>query len=233
MKNILIIGASSGIGLATANLLSKEGYNVIGTYNNTIVKPNNNTGISYHHYDVLASDKDFSFIPEVLDGIIYCPGSINLKPFNRIKIDDFKNDFELQVIGAIELIQNAIKSIQNSKNASIVFFSTVAVQSGFPFHTQVSVSKGAIEGFTKALSAELAPRVRVNCIAPSLTDTPLANKLINNESKLEANANKHPLKRIGTVEDIANAAAFLISDKSSWITGQIIHVDGGISTIKL
>jgi NAD(P)-dependent dehydrogenase (short-subunit alcohol dehydrogenase family) len=119
-----------------------------------------------------------------------------------------------------------------SENASIVLFSTVAVQTGLPFHTQVAASKGALEGLTKALAAEYAPKIRVNCIAPSLTDTPLAASLLNNEQKKEANTLRHPLKRIGTTEDIANMAAFLLSKKASWITGQILHVDGGMSSLK-
>jgi NAD(P)-dependent dehydrogenase (short-subunit alcohol dehydrogenase family) len=111
-------------------------------------------------------------------------------------------------------------------------FSTVAVQTGFNFHSQVSVSKGAIEGLTRALAAELAPTIRVNCIAPSLTNTALASKLLNTEDKIEANAQRHPLKRIGQVSDLANAAKFLLSEDSSWVTGQVVHIDGGMSTIK-
>jgi NAD(P)-dependent dehydrogenase (short-subunit alcohol dehydrogenase family) len=139
----------------------------------------------------------------------------------------------LQVGGAIKVIQAVLPALKNSGNASIILFSTVAVQLGLNFHTQVSVSKGAIEGLTKALSAELAPSIRVNCIAPSLTDTPLAASLLNTEQKVEANALRHPLKRIGKVNDISEMACFLLSNKSSWITGQVMHVDGGMSAIKL
>jgi NAD(P)-dependent dehydrogenase (short-subunit alcohol dehydrogenase family) len=163
---------------------------------------------------------------------VYCPGSINLRPFERIKPADFEADFKLQVTGAIKVLQLVLPRLKKSANASIVLFSTVAVQSGLPFHTQVSISKGAIEGLTRALAAEYAPKIRVNCIAPSLTDTPLAASLLNTDQKKEANALRHPLKRVGTTEDIANMAAFLLSDKSSWITGQILHVDGGMSAIK-
>ena len=136
------------------------------------------------------------------------------------------------MIGAVKLIQAVLPRLKKSGNASIVLFSTVAVQTGLPYHTQVAASKGAIEGLTKALAAELAPTIRVNCIAPSLTDTPLAASLLNTEQKKEANALRHPLKRIGTTEDIANMAAFLLSQKASWITGQILHVDGGMSSLK-
>lgn len=164
--------------------------------------------------------------------MVYCPGSINLLPFKRIKQEAFLSDFNLQVLGAIKVLQKALPALRKSANPSIVLFSTVAVQSGFNFHAQVAVSKGAIEGLTKSLAAEFAPKIRVNAIAPSLTDTPLANKLLNTPQKKEANANRHPLKRIGTVADIAQAANFLLSENASWITGQIIHVDGGMSTIK-
>jgi NAD(P)-dependent dehydrogenase (short-subunit alcohol dehydrogenase family) len=168
-----------------------------------------------------------------LDGLVYCPGAINLRPFSRITPNDFTQDFNLQVGGAIKVIQAVLPALKSSGNASIILFSTVAVQLGLNFHTQVSVSKGAIEGLTKALSAELAPSIRVNCIAPSLTDTPLAASLLNTEQKVEANALRHPLKRIGKVNDISEMACFLLSNKSSWITGQIMHVDGGMSAIKL
>jgi NAD(P)-dependent dehydrogenase (short-subunit alcohol dehydrogenase family) len=141
-------------------------------------------------------------------------------------------DYHLQVLGAIKVIQNILPKLKSAENASIVLFSTVAVQLGFNFHTQVSTSKGALEGLTRALAAELAPVVRVNAIAPSLTDTPLAHKLLNNEEKKEVNGQRHPLKRIGHPKDIAEMAAFLLAEKSSWMTGQIIHVDGGISSIK-
>lgn len=228
----LIIGGSSGIGLQLAMQLSQSGNQVIATYNTNepaAEKPN----IRFEHLNVLAETLSLNLLPDELAGLVYCPGSISLKPFNRIKTADFETDYKLQVIGAIKVIQLVLPKLKNSENASILLFSTVAVQTGLPFHTQVAASKGALEGLTKALAAEFAPKIRVNCIAPSLTDTPLAASFLNTEQKKEAMALQHPLKRIGTTEDIANMASFLLSSKASWITGQILHVDGGMSSLKI
>ena len=231
MQHYLIIGASSGIGKELARQLAESGKQVIGTFNKNkpIVE---NPHIHLHHLDVLEDSISLDFLPDELDGFVYCPGSINLRPFERIKPADFELDYKLQVIGAIKLLQLVLPRLKKSANASIVLFSTVAVQTGLPYHTQVAASKGAMEGLIKALAAEYAPTIRVNGIAPSLTDTPLAASLLNNVQKKEANALRHPLKRIGTTEDIANMAAFLLSEKASWITGQILHVDGGMSSLK-
>lgn len=229
-KKYLIIGGSSGIGKALSVSLSNNGHHVFATYRQNFIE--NTDKVSGIYYDVLSDDFPSEALPDSLDGIVYCPGSINLMPFRRISSQEFVDDFNLQVVGAIKAIQATLPLLRNAKNASVVLFSTVAVQKGFNFHSQVSVSKGAIEGLTRALSAELAPNIRVNAIAPSLTNTPLASKLLNTEDKVAANADRHPLKRIGSPEDIANMASFLLSDKASWITGQVLQVDGGISTIK-
>ena len=232
MANYLIIGASSGIGKQLAEQLSEAGHEVFGTYFKDDMSAVKNK-IQYHYLNVLEEDIEFSFIPEIIDGVVYCPGSINLRSFSRIKPADFIEDFNLQVGGAVKVIQQVLPKLKNSENASIILFSTLAVQAGVPFHSQVAASKGAIEGLTKALAAELAPKIRVNCIAPSLTDTPLAAALLNTDIKRELNAQRHPLKRVGTPKDIAHMAEFLLSEKSSWISGQIIHVDGGMSTLKV
>jgi NAD(P)-dependent dehydrogenase (short-subunit alcohol dehydrogenase family) len=226
MKEILIIGGSSGIGKAVVEKLLVNGDVAYATYNRNPVNE-----VNYHHLDVTSDEYNLDFVPEELHGLVYCPGSINLKPFHRIKPEEFVADLQLQTIGAIRIIQQVLPNLKAGKG-SVVMFSTVAVQQGFNFHSQVAVSKGAIEGLTRSLAAELAPTIRVNCVAPSLTDTPLAGRLLNSEQKKEANAERHPLKRIGTSEDIANAVAYLLSDQSSWVTGQVIKVDGGMSTIK-
>jgi NAD(P)-dependent dehydrogenase (short-subunit alcohol dehydrogenase family) len=231
MKNILIIGASGGIGNALANKLSSTGHQVYGTYHREDRIPDNNA-IHYHRLDVLGESLDLDFLPDSLDGLVYCPGSINLKPFSRFTQEEFMEDYRLQVVGAVRVIQVSMKKLRASASPSVVLFSTVAVQQGFRFHTQVAASKGAIEGLTRSLAAEYAPKIRFNCIAPSLTDTPLASGLLNTEDKRAANADRHPMKRVGEPEDVASMAAFLLTEKADWITGQVFPVDGGMSVIK-
>ena len=228
MKTYLVIGGSSGIGEGVVKELAHDNV-VIATYCKNYKK--DETSVQYVHFDVM-SEQDLSFIPPTLDGLVYCPGNITLKPFTRFTTQDFIHDYQLQVVGATKIIQAAILALKNSPHAAVVLFSTIAVQHGFPFHSLVAASKGAIEGLTKALAAEYAPKIRFNCIAPSITNTPLAGNLLNTPEKMEANAQRHPLKRIGTVSDIAKMTAFLLSDSSSWMTGEILHVDGGMSSIK-
>lgn len=232
MKNILIIGGSSGIGASLIEKFTNDpNYQIIATFNQGNIPTAQN--IKTFKFDVLSDTLDLSILPEVIDGVVYCPGSINLLPFHRIKLDAFRADFELQVMGAIKIIQTILPHLKKSISASIVFFSTVAVQSGFNFHTQVAASKGAIEGLTRSLAAELAPKIRVNAIAPSLTDTPLASKLLGSDEKKQANAERHPLKKIGTSENMAEVVEFLLSEKSQWMSGQIMAIDGGISTLRV
>ena len=181
--------------------------------------------------DVVSETIDSNLIPESLDGLVYCPGSVNLRPFRGLKPETFIEDFNLNVMGAIKNIQAVLKNLNQSEHSSIVLFSTVAVQTGMPFHSSVSVSKGGIEGLTRSLAAELAPNISVNAIAPSIINTPLAEKFLNSESKMDRAKERHPLKKIGSPVDIANCVIFLL--KNSWITGQIIGIDGGIGSLKI
>jgi len=230
--NYLIIGASSGIGRQLAKQLAEAGHHVYSTYNKNEFH-DDNPNIEYHHCNVLDEQLDFSYLPETIDGLAYCPGNIRLMPFARIKPDEFIKDFQLQAVGAIKVLQSVLPNLKAAVNPAVVMFSTVAVQAGFNFHSQVASSKGAIEGLTRSLAAEFAPKIRFNCIAPSLTDTPLAEFLLSSDEKREANAQRHPLKKIGSPLDIAAMAEFLLTDKSAWITGQVMHVDGGMSALKV
>lgn len=231
IKNFLIIGGSTGIGNNLAQQVAVK-HRVYATYYRHTPAPQENDRLSFHFCNVTDEESDFSYLPEKLHGFVYCPGSINLKPFARIQPEDFINDYRLNVTGAIKIIQQLLPKLKAAGNAAIILFSTVAVQQGFNFHSMVAASKGAVEGLTKALAAELAPSIRVNCIAPSITETPLSSSLLNTDAKKEANAFRHPLKRIGNPADIAHMASFLLSDEGSWITGQILAVDGGMSSIK-
>jgi len=228
MKNILLIGGSYGIGLAIAKELQFE--------NNVYIASRSNENLAdlkaiHIPFDASTDVLDSSKLPTAIDGLVYCPGSINLRPFKGIKPEAFETDLQINFISLVKVIQSVLPNLLASEQASIVTFSSVAATMGMPFHTSVSAAKGAIEGFAKALAAEYAPKIRVNVIAPSLTDTPLADKFLNNETKQEKSAERHPLKRFGKPEDSAQMATFLLSDKSSWISGQIFHVDGGMSTL--
>lgn len=228
-KKIVLIGGNSGIGLSLINKLNKDGNEIVATYNKS--KPDDMEGLRFYKHDVTSNDSDFDFLPEIIDALVYLPGSINLKPFGRVKNEDFINDYKLQFLGAVNIIQASIKKLRKSKNASVVLFSTVAVQHGLKYHSIVSSSKAAVEGLTRSLAAEFAPKIRFNCIAPSLTDTPLAENLLKTEKQRETNDKLHPLQRIGKANDIANMAEFLISEKSEWISGQVLAVDGGKSSL--
>lgn len=226
-RNILLIGGSYGIGASLAEMLEQKGENVY-----VLSRTNSNFG-KHIPFDVSTDVINLTALPEVIHGLAYLPGSINLKPFHRLTDEELLTDFRLNCLFAARIIRELLSPLKNSGNASVVLFSTVAVQQGMPFHASIAMAKGAVEGLTRSLAAELAPRIRVNAIAPSLTDTPLAAKILTNEEKKKSSAERHPLKRIGRGNDIARAAYFLLSDESSWITGQVLHVDGGLSAVRI
>ena len=230
MKNYLVIGGSSGIGKEISELLSNENI-VFSTSRNEINGSNEN--IRHIKYDVLEDELDPELLPDQIDGFVYCPGTINLRPFRSLKLETFRSDLELNLIGAIKTLQIILPRLQQSPSSSIIFYSTVAVKTGMPFHSSVSSSKSALEGLTKSLAAEFAPKIRVNCIAPSIVNTPLANKFLNTEDKIEKAAARHPLNKIGTAKEIAQLTQYLLDEKSKWITGQVINIDGGISSVKV
>ena len=228
-KNVLIVGASSGIGKRIAIDLMEQNTNVISASRSKPDIPQ----ITHHNLDVTANSPNFEFIPETLEGIVYAPGTIHLKPFHRISENDFQHDLNVNVLGAIKVLQAAFKSLKKSGNSSVVLFSTVAAKLGMNFHASIATSKGALEGLGKSLAAEWSMHgIRVNVIAPSLTETPLSEHLLTSEDKKEAANRRHPLGRFGQTKDLAALALFLLSDKASWITGQIIGADGGIGSLK-
>lgn len=227
-KNILLIGGSHGIGNSIARELHDNHTIYVASRTQEGLEELN---VNYISFDTLTDTLDLSQLPEELHGFVYCPGSINLKPLKMMGLETFKEDMELNFFSLVKVVKQLLPIM--AENASMVFFSTVAVGQGMPFHTSVAAAKGAIEGFSKALAAEYAPKLRVNVIAPSLVDTPLATRLLNNDKKRELMSQHHPLKKVGLPEDIAHMAVFLLSDKSAWMTGQIIGVDGGLSSLKM
>ena len=186
---------------------------------------------NYKHikFDVLNDE-----FPEIesLDTLIYCPGTINLKPISTLTLDDFRYDFELNVIGAVKAIKKYLNLLKKSENPSILMFSTVATKLGMPYHSSVSVSKSGIDGLVKTLGAELAPKIRINAIAPTITNTDLASKILRNEKVIENMIERHPLKKILSPDEIAKMACYLISKNSSSISGQIFNMDAGIVSFK-
>ena len=229
-KTFLLIGGSYGIGNKIIDLLPKESEIIVASRTKEGLL---NKKVKHITFDATEDSLSLEELPSKIDGFVYCPGSINLRPFKSLKSEAILNDFELNVLGAVKCLQIIQPLLAASEQASVVLFSTVAVQTGIPFHASVAASKGALEGLGRSLAAEWAPKIRVNLIASSITDTPLANRFLNNEIKKEKSSLRHPLKRIGSVNDVAELAVFLLTEKSSWMTGQVIGLDGGISTLNI
>ena len=227
-RNILIVGGNSGIGFELAKLLKSNGDRISAAVRHP--EPLDAIGVETQPFEAMEPPE--LNLPETLDGLVYCPGSITLKPCHRLTAEDFSRDFHINCLAAAMVIQQALPALKAASNASVVMFSTVAVAQGMPFHASIASAKGAVEGLTRSLAAELAPKIRVNAIAPSLTDTPLAQSLLSTDAKREASGKRHPLQRIGAPGETAALAAFLLSQEAAFLTGQIIHADGGLSTLR-
>jgi len=228
MKRLIVIGGSKGIGNAIISSLLSSYDEVINISRTVPEEPYSN--LKHYSCDILNDE-----LPDIdqADGLVYCPGSINLKPINRLSVDDFKNDFDINVIGAVKAIQKYLPALKNGNKPSIVLFSTVAAKLGMPFHASVAASKSAVEGLTKSLGAELAPIIRVNAIAPTVTDTQLASKLLRNDRMIDNMNERHPLKKFLQPKEVADMAGFLLSEKAASMSGQIFEMDCGIVSFKL
>ena len=227
MKNIVIIGGSKGIGHAI--LLQQLENNLV--YNISRNAPE----ISHPNLKHFTTDVLQDALPDIenIDTLIYCPGSINLKPFGNLSIDDFKNDFEINVIGAVKAIQKYLPSLKKGTDPSIVLFSTVAAKLGMPFHASIATAKAGVEGLVKSLGAELASTVRINAIAPTITETTLSANILRNDRMKENMTERHPMKGYLKAEEVAEMANFLISKNAKSISGQVFEMDYGIVTFKI
>ena len=228
MSTYIVIGGSKGIGNAIIESLLASGNDVV---NISRTKPEQqHDNLTHHTVDVLKDN-----LPEIdaADGLVYCPGSINLKPIARLSIEDFKNDFDINVLGAVKAVQKYLPVLKNGNQPAILLFSTVAAKLGMPFHASVAASKSAVEGLTKSLGAELAPTIRVNAIAPTVTNTDLASKLLRNERMIENMNERHPLKKYLEPKEVADMATFLLSEKAASLSGQIFEMDCGIVSFKI
>lgn len=228
MKNILLIGGSYGIGLALAEILQHD--------HNVFVASRTSENLSQMRIKHIAFNAatdtiDATQIPETLDGFVFLPGTINLRPFKNIRPEAFDEEIKANFTDMIRVLHSVLPKLLASEGSSVVLFSSIAATKGMPFHTSIAAAKGAVEGFAKSFAAEYAPKIRVNVIAPSLTDTPLSEKFLNSDIKQQKSNERHPLKRFGKPQDIAEMAAFLLDPKSAWITGQVFHVDGGLSNL--
>jgi len=232
-KNVVVIGGSRGIGLETVRRLLDAGA-AVTVWSRTRSPELEELGVPHEPYDAAQPFAEQSVtVPERLDGLVYCPGSITLASFKQLKAEQFRADYEINVVGAVEAIKGCLKPLA-AAGGSVVLFATVASSLGMGFHASIAAAKSGVLGLTISLAAELAPqKVRVNAVSPSLTDTELAGRLLGDEKKRQRSAERHPLKRVGEVGDIAAAVVYLLSDDASWVTGQNLRVDGGMSTVAM
>ncbi|MDH4472566.1 MAG: SDR family oxidoreductase [Fluviicola sp.] len=228
MAHYLLIGASGGIAQATAAILKEQGHSIT-----TLSRSEALTDSADHHTVESYNQEHLPQLEMAIDGLVYFPGTINLKPFHRLKHEEFLRDYEINAFGAVSVVQQYLPNLKRGDSASVVFISSVAARVGMPFHASVSMAKAALEGLTIALAAEYAPVIRFNAVAPSLTQTNLSEKLTNSPEKMENAMKRNPLKKVGSPEEVASAICFLLTKQSSWITGQVIAVDGGMRNIKL
>lgn len=230
-KTFLIVGASSGVGAALLQQLASRGHQVLHLSRDPSRAPDV-PGAQGFEWDALADPFPQQALPEQLDGLVYCPGSIRLKPFERLRASELEEDFQLNLVGAVRAIQGALPALKRQGHASVVLFSSVAVQTGMPYHASVSAAKGAVEGLTRALAAELAPAVRINAVAPTVTDTPMAARLLSSDDKRRTAEERHPLKRIGSAPEVARTAGWLL-EEATLVTGQVIAADAGLSALRM
>lgn len=228
-KTYLIVGGSSGIGLSLVEKLLKDDNKVIviSRQERNLPKDQN---LAFIPCDVI--NGDIPPITEALHGLVYLPGTITLKPFSSLKKEDFLHDYEINVLGAVRCISHYLPNLKQA-NGSIVLISSIAATKGFSFHASIATAKAGVEALTRSLAAELVPNVRINAIAPSLTQTPLASSILTSQEKIDSLGKKHPLQRLGKAEDISHMICYLLGDQATWITGQVFHIDGGLSTLSV
>lgn len=231
MASILVVGGSRGIGRALVQQLLQQ-HHAVWLACREPEQLTDLPGASRFHWDALHEPFPVEQLPDRLHGLAYCPGSITLKPFARLSEADFHHDWELNCLGAVRAVQACLPALKAAERASVVLFSSVAAQTGLNFHASVAAAKGAVEGLTRALAAELAPAITVNAIAPALIDTPLAQPLINSASKRQAIADRNPMKQIGAAATVAELAAWLLTTPQPFVTGQVLALDGGLSRLR-
>lgn len=234
-RNHVIVGGTSGIGASLARRLLERGHRVL-VLSRHPDRAAEHEGLRHERleslrWDALAEDFPRDALPDLIHGLVYCPGSIRLRPFARLTAQELREDFELNCIGALRAAQGCVDRLKDAEDSSILFFSTVAVGLGMPFHASVAAAKGAVEGLTRSLAAELAPRIRVNALAPTLTRTPMAERLVGTPERQVAAAERHPLKRVGEPDEVAAAALWLLED-APLTTGQIVALDSGLRDLR-